>query len=203
MSAALNGYQGATDGTYRGSGAASITQISREYWKQYGLQVQTELLTGSMAAKEKRLAYERIESGKVQIIIGTHALIQEKVSYHRLAFVVTDEQHRFGVRQREALAGKGKWPHILVMSATPIPADACDYSIRRSGYFQLSMNYRRTGFQLKIVWWIPDIGIPHILLCKKQIAAGRQCYIICPMVEESEHLEAENVLDYARELQKA
>ena len=80
-----------------------------------------ELLTGSMTAKEKREAYARIESGEARIIVGTHALIQEKVQYARLGLVVTDEQHRFGVRQRETLAGKGLHPHVLVMSATPIP----------------------------------------------------------------------------------
>ena len=74
-----------------------------------------------MKAKEKREAYARIESGESSIIIGTHALIQEKAIYHNLALVVTDEQHRFGVKQREMLAGKGNLPHILVMSATPIP----------------------------------------------------------------------------------
>lgn len=74
-----------------------------------------------MTAKEKREAYQRIAAGEVQIVLGTHALIQEKVEYQNLALVVTDEQHRFGVRQREALAGKGQIPHILVMSATPIP----------------------------------------------------------------------------------
>lgn len=70
---------------------------------------------------QKKKAYARIESGEAAIIIGTHALIQEKVLYRNLALVVTDEQHRFGVRQRETLAQKGKTPHILVMSATPIP----------------------------------------------------------------------------------
>ena len=74
-----------------------------------------------MKAKEKREAYARIASGESQIILGTHALIQDKVDYHNLALVVTDEQHRFGVRQREIFAEKGTNPHILVMSATPIP----------------------------------------------------------------------------------
>ena len=79
------------------------------------------LLTGSMTAKEKRGAYEKIAAHETDIIVGTHALIQEKVVYDRLALVVTDEQHRFGVRQREFLSGKGETPHVLVMSATPIP----------------------------------------------------------------------------------
>ena len=90
-------------------------------FRQYHIPLHAELLTGSMTAKEKREAYERIASGESDIIVGTHALIQEKAVYHNLALVVTDEQHRFGVKQREMLAGKGKMPHILVMSATPIP----------------------------------------------------------------------------------
>ena len=79
------------------------------------------LLTGSMTAKEKREAYRQIQEHEADVIIGTHALIQEPVSYDRLALVITDEQHRFGVRQREALSEKGMLPHTLVMSATPIP----------------------------------------------------------------------------------
>ena len=79
------------------------------------------LVTGSMTAKEKRIAYEKIVSHEVDIIIGTHALIQEKVVYDNLALVITDEQHRFGVGQREMLGKKGEEPHVLVMSATPIP----------------------------------------------------------------------------------
>lgn len=199
LSAALNGYQGAlmapTEVLAR-QHYANITKMLEEY----GLQVQTELLTGSMGAKEKRLAYERIESGKVQIIIGTHALIQEKVSYHRLAFVVTDEQHRFGVRQREALAGKGKWPHILVMSATPIPRTL---AIILYGDLDISIIDELPKNRLPIKNCVVDTGYRNTAysFMQKQIAAGRQCYIICPMVEESEHLEAENVLDYARELE--
>ena len=84
-------------------------------------QIQAVLLTGSQTAAQKRKIYEKIASGEVSVIIGTHALIQEKVIYKDLALVITDEQHRFGVRQREQLANKGYPPNILVMSATPIP----------------------------------------------------------------------------------
>lgn len=80
-----------------------------------------ELLTGSMTAKQKREACGRIVSGESQIIIGTHAVFQEKIQYKNLALVITDEQHRFGVRQRESLSEKGDMPHVMVMSATPIP----------------------------------------------------------------------------------
>ena len=116
-----------------------------EMFEQYEIPLKVELLTGSMTAKEKRLAYGRIESGQAQIIVGTHALIQEKVTYANLALVVTDEQHRFGVKQREQFAGKGELPHILVMSATP-------------------MNFRRTGSRLKTVSLIPVIERRHTSL---------------------------------------
>ena len=89
--------------------------------EQFGLHIPIVLLTGSMTAKQKRRAYEALEVYSNAMIIGTHALIQEKAIYQNLALVITDEQHRFGVRQRETFAGKGTEPHVLVMSATPIP----------------------------------------------------------------------------------
>ncbi len=92
-----------------------------EMFRQYGIPLKVELLTGTMTAAQKRSAYERVELGLSQIVVGTHALIQKGVTYHKLALVVTDEQHRFGVKQREMLAQKGDSPHVLVMSATPIP----------------------------------------------------------------------------------
>ena len=93
------------------------------------------LLTGSTTARQKREIYQKIADGEVNVIIGTHALIQEKVEYKNLGLVITDEQHRFGVRQREALTTRGNPPHVLVMSATPIPPDTGDHFIRRPGYF--------------------------------------------------------------------
>mgnify|MGYP000712506971 FL=1 len=92
------------------------------------------LLTGSITARQKREIYQKIADGEVNVIIGTHALIQEKVKYKNLGLVITDEQHRFGVRQREALTTRGNPPHVLVMSATPFP-DTGDHFIRRPGYF--------------------------------------------------------------------
>ena len=113
---------------YQGAMMAPTEVLAKQHYEnfihmfeEYDIPLKVELLTGSMTAKEKREAYARILSGEVQIIVGTHALIQDKVEYKNLALVVTDEQHRFGVKQREALAGKGILPHILVMSATPIP----------------------------------------------------------------------------------
>ncbi|MGN1267160.1 MAG: ATP-dependent DNA helicase RecG, partial [Dorea sp.] len=120
MNAAFNGYQGAL--------MAPTEVLARQHYEniikmfeEYEIPIKVVLLTGSMTAKEKRRVYDRIECGLAKIIIGTHALIQDKVFYDNLALVVTDEQHRFGVKQREIFAQKGGAPHVLVMSATPIP----------------------------------------------------------------------------------
>lgn len=200
FSAALNGYQGAlmapTEVLAR-QHYANITKLILEY----GFDFRAELLTGSMSAKEKREAYERIASGASSVIIGTHALIQEKVSYQNLAFVVTDEQHRFGVRQREALAGKSGLPHILVMSATPIPRTL---AIILYGDLDISIINELPKNRLPIKNCVVGTGYRETAynFMKKQISEGRQCYIICPMVEESESLEAENVQDYAEQLKQ-
>ena len=196
--AGLNGYQGAL--------MAPTEVLARQHYEnisgmleRYHLPLKAELLTGSMTAKQKREAYERISSGDVSIIIGTHALIQDKVTYHNLAIVVTDEQHRFGVKQREALAGKGSMPHILVMSATPIPRTL---AIILYGDLDISVIDEVPKNRLPIKNCVVDTGYRETAyrFMKKQVAEGRQCYVICPMVEESESLEAENVQDYSRML---
>ena len=100
-----------------------------EMLEEYQIPVRVELLTGSMTAKEKRMAYERIASGEAQIIVGTHALIQEKVKYHSLALVVTDEQHRFGVKQREKLAEKRKHTTYSCDECNSDSEDTCNYPV--------------------------------------------------------------------------
>lgn len=175
----------------------SITSLLREY----NIPIRTELLTGSMTAREKREAYQRMEDGTAQIIIGTHALIQQKAGYKNLALVVTDEQHRFGVKQREMLAQKGQMPHILVMSATPIPRTL---AIILYGDLDISVIDELPSDRLPIKNCVVDTGYRKTAyhFIEKQVEEGRQCYIICPMVEESEHLEVENVTDYAAMLQE-
>lgn len=195
LEAAYNGYQGAM--------MAPTEVLARQHYQsvcgmfeQYGIPFRVELLTGSMKAKERREAYKRIETGESEIIIGTHALIQEKVNYHNLGLVVTDEQHRFGVRQREALAKKGNMPHILVMSATPIPRTL---AIIIYGDLDLSVINELPKDRLPIKNCVVDTGYRETAyrFMKKQVEEGRQCYVICPMVEESEAMEAENVIDYS------
>lgn len=156
LEAACNGYQGAMMAPTEVLARQHYQSVC-EMFEKYGIPFRTELLTGSMKAKERREAYERIETGESQIIIGTHALIQEKVNYRNLGLVITDEQHRFGVRQREALAKKGNMPHILVMSATPIPRTL---AIIIYGDLDLSVidELPKTVCQSKTVWWIPDTG---------------------------------------------
>lgn len=196
--AGLNGYQGALMAPTEVLAKQHYDNISRML-EQYCLPVKAVLLTGSMTAKQKRETYESIASGKVSIIIGTHALIQDKVSYRKLALVVTDEQHRFGVKQRERLASKGCLPHILVMSATPIPRTL---AIILYGDLDISIIDEMPKNRLPIKNCVVDTSYRKTAyrFMKKQVEEGRQCYVICPMVEESENLEAENVRDYSRML---
>ena len=175
----------------------SITTLLEEHH----IPVKVELLTGSMKTKEKRRAYDRIECGYAKIIIGTHALIQDRVNYDHLALVVTDEQHRFGVKQRKAFASKGGVPHVLVMSATPIPRTL---AIILYGDLDISVIDELPANRLPIKNCVVDNGYRKTAyqFMRKQIAEGRQCYVICPMVEESENLEAEDVMNYAAMLQE-
>lgn len=200
ITAALNGFQGAM--------MAPTEVLARQHYEsvtklleEHGLAVKTVLLTGSMTAKEKRRAYDRIECGLAKIIIGTHALIQGAVNYDNLGLVITDEQHRFGVKQRETFAEKGGVPHVLVMSATPIPRTL---AIILYGDLDISVMDELPANRLPIKNCVVDTGYRKTAytFMKKQIAEGRQCYVICPMVEESESLEAENVTDYAAALKE-
>ena len=159
------------------------------------------LLTGSTTARQKREIYQKIADGEVNVIIGTHALIQEKVEYKNLGLVITDEQHRFGVRQREALTTRGNPPHVLVMSATPSPRTL---AIILYGDLDISIIDELPAKRLPIKNCV--VGTSYrpkaYSFIEKQVQMGRQAYVICPMVEESEGLEAENVTDYARKLQE-
>lgn len=159
------------------------------------------LLTGSTTARQKREIYQKIADGEVNVIIGTHALIQEKVEYKNLGLVITDEQHRFGVRQREALTTRGNPPHVLVMSATPIPRTL---AIILYGDLDISIIDELPAKRLPIKNCV--VGTSYrpkaYSFIEKQVQMGRQAYVICPMVEESEGLEAGNVTDYARRLQE-
>lgn len=173
----------------------------KEILEKNNIQAVPVLLSGSMTAKEKREVYALIESGEADIIIGTHALIQEKVGYKDLALVVTDEQHRFGVRQREAIAGKGNNPHVMVMSATPIPRTL---AIIMYGDLDISVIDELPSNRLPIANCVvgTDYRPNAYKFMQNQIALGRQIYVICPTVEYSEAVEGENVIEYADKLRK-
>ncbi len=159
------------------------------------------LLTGSTTAAVKRRLYQQIEDHEVDIIIGTHALIQEKAIYDRLALVITDEQHRFGVRQRERLERKGNHPHVLVMSATPIPRTL---AIILYGDLDISILNELPANRLPIKNCVVDTKYRQTAyqFIEQQVKQGHQAYVICPMVEESEIMEAENVIAYTQQLKE-
>ncbi len=180
--------------------------LARQHYETFGqlcrmmdIQAPVILLTGSMTPRQKRDAYERMQLYPNAMIIGTHALIQEKAIYSRLALVITDEQHRFGVRQRDTFSEKGNHPHVIVMSATPIPRTL---AIILYGDLDISVidevPARRLPIKNTVVdaSWRPNAY--HFI--EMQVCAGHQAYVICPLVEASENAEGENVTDYGRML---
>ena len=200
LQAAYNGYQGAL--------MAPTEVLARQHYEsitalfeEQRIEKKAVLVTGSMTAREKRLAYEAIASHEADIIIGTHALIQEKVVYDKLALVITDEQHRFGVGQRELLSSKGHTPHVMVMSATPIPRTL---AIILYGDLDISVIDELPAGRQVIRNCVVDTSYrpKAYAFIQKQVEEGHQAYIICPMVEKNEMIEAENVLDYTRMLKK-
>lgn len=157
------------------------------------------LLNGSMTASLKKSALEDIESGKARVIVGTHALIQEGVNYKNLNLVITDEQHRFGVNQREAIAKKGNNPHVLVMSATPIPRTL---ALILYGDMDISIIDALPPGRKKIETYAVDESMRERInnFIKKHVLSGRQIYIVCPLVEESESIDLTNVTEYTKKL---
>lgn len=173
----------------------------KDFTEKYRLPFRPVLLTGKMTAKDKRDALEGIENGTYNVVLGTQAIITDKVSFNSLALVVTDEQHRFGVKQREAFKNKGLEPHILVMSATPIP---------RTLAMVLFAN-----LSVSVIDELPKNRIP-IANCvvdssfrakayekiRSEIEKGHQAYVICPMVTENEinELDLKSVEEYSKEI---
>lgn len=193
-----NGYQGAM--------MAPTEVLARQHFEtlmklkeQYNLNIQPVLLTGATAAKDKKIIYDEIAAGEANIIIGTHALIQEKAVYHKLALVITDEQHRFGVRQRETLANKGAAVHVLVMSATPIPRTL---AIILYGDLHISVLDELPADRLPIKNCVVGTSYRETAyrFIEKEVNSGRQVYVICPMVEAGEMEELEDVISYTSKL---
>ncbi|MGN0376367.1 MAG: ATP-dependent DNA helicase RecG [Suilimivivens sp.] len=196
-----NGYQGAL--------MAPTELLARQHYEQmtemirrYSLPLKPVLLTGSVTGANKKKLYDKIEAGEVNVIIGTHALIQEKVNYCNLALVITDEQHRFGVKQRETLSEKGDHAHVLVMSATPIPRTL---AIILYGDLHLSMVDELPANRLPIKNCVVNTGYRKKAyeFITKEVSDGHQVYVICPMVDENEDMEdVENVIEYTGKLKK-
>ena len=163
--------------------------------------VRVALLCGSTRLVEKRKIYEALAAGEIDVIVGTHALIQDKVMYHDLALVITDEQHRFGVRQREKLSQKGQEPHVLIMSATPIPRTL---AIIMYGDLDISImkDMPATRKPIKNCVVGPKYRPTAYKFMLEQIEKGHQIYIICPMVEASENMSAENVIEYQENIRE-
>lgn len=191
-----NGYQAAFMAPTEVLAMQHYEDLSRDF-ASYGIKV--ALLVGSTKISEKRRIYEALAQGQIDVVIGTHALIQEKVIYRNLALVITDEQHRFGVRQREKLSEKGDAPHVLVMSATPIPRTL---AIIMYGDLDISVMKDMPAMRKPIKNCVvgPEYRPTAYKFMLNQIRQGHQIYIICPMVEAGENLDMENVVQYQESL---
>ena len=198
----------AADNGYQGALMVPTEVLARQHYdsicsliQENGFPFEAVLLTGSMTARQRREAYEKLSTGEASIAVGTHALIQEKVTYKNLALVITDEQHRFGVRQRELLSQKGELPHTIVMSATPIPRTL---AVILYGDLDISVINEMPANRLPIKNCVVDKGYRKkaYQFIQRQVEQGHQAYVICPMVEESEAVEAENVVEYTEILHR-
>ena len=165
------------------------------------LGLRTVLLTGSMTVKEKRLAREAIENGQVDLMIGTHALLSDTTQFRDLGLVIADEQHRFGVAQRSALSAKGSDPHLLVMSATPIPRTL---ALLMYGDLEVSIiNELPPGREPVDTFLVGESMRARVnAFIRKQAAEGHQCYVVCPAVEEAEELNIKAAETWAQTLQQ-
>ena len=166
------------------------------------LGVRVGFLAGSLTAKQRRDIYERIQLGLIDVIIGTHALIQEGVEYARLGLVITDEQHRFGVRQRAALAAKSEMPNVLVMTATPIPRTL---AMVLYGDMDVSVLDEKPPGRTPVKTYCVNYSYEERIykFIDKQVEAGHQVYVICPAVEEGETGDLHSVLELGEYMRKA
>ena len=182
--AAINGYQGAIMAPTELLAEQHANSISTML-EPFG--IHTVLLTGSLRTRERTMGRATIENGQAMVAIGTHALIQEDVNFQRLGLVIVDEQHRFGVEQRDALRQKGYHPHMLVMTATPIPRTL---ALTVYGDLDVSVIDEMPPGRQKIItrWRSGARRDEAYKLIAQQVAEGRQAFIICPLIEESESL---------------
>lgn len=156
--------------------------------------INVELLVGSQTKKEKQAIYKELESGNIDMIVGTHALIQEEVKYKDLGLVITDEQHRFGVNQRALLNNKGTMPDVLYMSATPIPRT---YALTIYGDMDVSIIKEMPKGRIPVKTYVKkDTEIKDVLeLMYEELKEKHQIYVIAPLIEESENSDLTNVIE--------
>lgn len=195
---ALNGYQGAIMAPTELLAEQHARSISAML-EPFG--IRTVLLTGSMRSRERMLGRTELETGQAAIAIGTHALVQEGVTFQKLGLVIIDEQHRFGVEQRDALRQKGYHPHMLVMTATPIPRTL---ALTVYGDLDISIIDQLPPGRQKIItrWRTGSRRSEAYMTIKQQVTEGRQAFIICPLIEESESLEAKAAVSEYERLQR-
>lgn len=165
-----------------------------EILEKYG--IKCELLIGSVTKKKKEEILGKLKNGEIDVLIGTHALLEENVVFKNLGLVVTDEQHRFGVRQRATISQKGKNPDVLVMTATPIPRTL---ALILYGDLDISIIDELPPNRKKIDTYAVTKSMEERInnFIKKQIDEGRQVYVVCPLVEETEEIDAKAVLELA------
>ncbi|MDA7025899.1 ATP-dependent DNA helicase RecG [Bacillus sp. CLL-7-23] len=187
----LSGYQGAlmvpTEILAEQHADSLVSLFARE-------DVRVALLTSSVKGKRRRELLERLINGEIDILVGTHALIQEDVHFKQLGLVITDEQHRFGVEQRKKLRSKGKDPDVLFMTATPIPRTL---SITVFGEMDVSVIDEMPAGRKQIeTYWVKHDMLERIMaFIEKELKKGRQAYVICPLIEESDKLDVQNAID--------
>lgn len=173
--------------------------LSRQHLKSFEeilskFNIKCELLVSGISKKQKENILKRLENGEIDVLIGTHSLLEENVIFKKLGLVVTDEQHRFGVRQRSTINSKGENPDVLVMTATPIPRTL---ALILYGDLDISIIDELPPNRKKVDTFAVNKGMEDRIntFIRKQLDEGRQCYIVCPLVEESEEIEAKAVLD--------
>lgn len=174
-------------------------KVIKELLSKFGFKI--ELLVSEMKSKKKKEVYNGLKEGIIDIVIGTHAIIQEEIAFNRLAVVIVDEQHRFGVRQREALKNKGVIPHMLVMSATPIPRTV---AMTRFGDLDLSVLDEMPKGERKVITEIVlrEEAKETYEFVRKAIAEGGKAYVVCPLIEESSSIDLASSIAKADELRK-
>ena len=194
-------------GNHRQTALMAPTEIlAEQHYKSLSrlfepLGIRVELLTGSMGQKQKRQVREALQDGSVSVVVGTHALLTDTTQFCQLGLVIADEQHRFGVAQRSKLTAKGEDPHVLVMSATPIPRTL---ALLMYGDLEVSvLDELPPGRQVVDTFLVGESYRPRInAFVRRQVSEGHQCFIVCPAVEENQELGIKSATAWAETLQQ-